>query len=371
MNISRRSRLTIGLLTITTALCGQTAVRVNVGGTEYIDSSSNSWVADTGCSSSTTFARGGTIANTNDQILYRTGRSDTGAISCAYTVQNFAFYYVTLRFAETDPAVTRVGDRVFNVIINGAMRYNNLDILKVALAKNTALDLTFGPIPVSTGQVIVTLATVAGLGPVLQAVAAVVVQSSVTSSWSDNGSYIFNNNIGYVKVISQFDVPLLNVYNSSGITRLNLYRGTSQGSNSLAIFNPDGPNLGVIDADGGFVSYVSSKRKITHVANLALSANDVCVDWSDKDDLNDLTQVFDSQLCRVAANQLGIKDQSGGYADLVLRKLITSGTGVEGTCNSGSRGRIVFVAGAAGVSDTLRVCRKDAADAYAWVALPN
>ena len=41
----------------------------------------------------------------------------------------------------------------------------------------------------------------------------------------------------------------------------------------------------------------------------------------------------------------------------------------EPTCNSSNRGKITMVYGGAGVLDTLRVCRKDAADAYAWTAL--
>jgi len=43
--------------------------------------------------------------------------------------------------------------------------------------------------------------------------------------------------------------------------------------------------------------------------------------------------------------------------------------GTEATCSSSTRGYVVMVQGGAGVADTLRVCRKDAADAYAWTAL--
>jgi hypothetical protein len=43
--------------------------------------------------------------------------------------------------------------------------------------------------------------------------------------------------------------------------------------------------------------------------------------------------------------------------------------GVTGGSASINRGRIVSIAGAAGVSDSLRVCRKDDSNAYAWTAL--
>jgi len=41
----------------------------------------------------------------------------------------------------------------------------------------------------------------------------------------------------------------------------------------------------------------------------------------------------------------------------------------EPTCNSSNRGKLTMVQGGAGVADTFRICRKDAADAYAWTAL--
>lgn len=44
-------------------------------------------------------------------------------------------------------------------------------------------------------------------------------------------------------------------------------------------------------------------------------------------------------------------------------------SGARPTCNSAARGTIHYSPGGAGVADALEVCRKDAADAYAWVAL--
>jgi len=44
-------------------------------------------------------------------------------------------------------------------------------------------------------------------------------------------------------------------------------------------------------------------------------------------------------------------------------------TGTKPTCDSTYRGTIFYVAGGAGVLDTLEVCRKDAADNYAWISL--
>lgn len=44
-------------------------------------------------------------------------------------------------------------------------------------------------------------------------------------------------------------------------------------------------------------------------------------------------------------------------------------TGTRPTADAAHRGTVFYVAGGAGVADTLEICRKDAADNYAWVAL--
>jgi hypothetical protein len=44
-------------------------------------------------------------------------------------------------------------------------------------------------------------------------------------------------------------------------------------------------------------------------------------------------------------------------------------SGSEGTCSSSTRGRMVMVFGGSGAADTVRICSKDAAGAYAWRTL--
>lgn len=48
-------------------------------------------------------------------------------------------------------------------------------------------------------------------------------------------------------------------------------------------------------------------------------------------------------------------------------KIFTSGA--QPTCDSTIRGGMWRILGGAGVADTFEICRKDAADAYAWVTL--
>jgi hypothetical protein len=61
----------------------------------------------------------------------------------------------------------------------------------------------------------------------------------------------------------------------------------------------------------------------------------------------------------------GSNDFTGAISALELRLL----NGSEGTCSSSTRGRMVMVFGGSGAADTVRICSKDAADAYAWLTL--
>lgn len=52
-----------------------------------------------------------------------------------------------------------------------------------------------------------------------------------------------------------------------------------------------------------------------------------------------------------------------------LQRSVQLTGGVEPTCNAAARGTLWMVQGGAGVADTVKVCTKDAADAYGWRAL--
>jgi hypothetical protein len=130
---------------------GSTApILIHSGGASYIDSMDNVWAADTdsigGETSSTTHA----IFNTPDPTLYQTDRY--GAFSYQFTVPNGA-YAVTLKFAEI--YWTAVGQRAFNVAINGTPVLTNFDIVAAAGAPNTAIDETF-PVEVTGGSITIT-----------------------------------------------------------------------------------------------------------------------------------------------------------------------------------------------------------------------
>lgn len=121
--------------------------RVNSGGGSYIDSNSNTWLADQAYSvggwgfttyNGGSFSTSTAIANAIDDPLYQTER--WGMPGYRFTVPN-GTYQVTLRFAEIYQWASR-GSRVFNVTIEGALVLLNFDIFSLA-GGYRALDMTF------------------------------------------------------------------------------------------------------------------------------------------------------------------------------------------------------------------------------------
>ncbi|HEY1336473.1 MAG TPA: malectin domain-containing carbohydrate-binding protein [Bryobacteraceae bacterium] len=126
---------------------GFTPIRVNAGGTAYVDSLGQTWAADTGYSGGNTWSVSNSIANTNAPALYQTCR--WGSFSYHYSVPNGS-YTVKLKFAEVSRAGS--GQRLFSVAINGGAVLSNFDIFASAGGEFVALDKPF-PVNVSNGQI--------------------------------------------------------------------------------------------------------------------------------------------------------------------------------------------------------------------------
>lgn len=77
---------------------------------------------------------------------------------------------------------------------------------------------------------------------------------------------------------------------------------------------------------------------------------------------------WDSGLRRVSAGLVGVTDGSTGQGKLQVGGLQFV-TGSRPTCDASARGFVWYVAGGAGVADTIEICGKAAADTYSWVAL--
>jgi hypothetical protein len=68
-----------------------------------------------------------------------------------------------------------------------------------------------------------------------------------------------------------------------------------------------------------------------------------------------------------AATAFKLMPTAGGTG--ALRPVAIGDGGTKPTCDASNRGGLWYDAGAAGALDTLEVCRKDAANNYAWVSL--
>ena len=128
-------------------------IRVNCGGPQYKDVNGYLWSADYGYSSgSTSASTTASISGTTDPTLYQTYRWQSGTLQYQFSVPN-GTHTINLRFAET--VYSAVGQRKFNIALNGQTVRSNLDIYATAGA-NKALKLTFS-VPVTNGQVLIQL----------------------------------------------------------------------------------------------------------------------------------------------------------------------------------------------------------------------
>lgn len=158
-------------------------VRVNVGGPLYVDPSGNTWLADTGCTSTSTYNRGAiAIAGTTSDTIYQTGRTATSSLSCTYAVAANTYYYVTLLLAETDSTVTAAGPnaRVLNIFINGVEYYKALNVLATSAQFASAYNVTPPPIAVGPDAQITVMVTQQAGQPMLSGLQ--IITASVTTS---------------------------------------------------------------------------------------------------------------------------------------------------------------------------------------------
>jgi len=124
-------------------------IAVRVGGGAYTDTQSIVWSADNSFTGGSTATTTNAISNTPDQPLYQAERY--GTFSYQFTVPN-GTYNVTLKFSENYWSV--VGQRNFNVIINGSQVLSGFDIVAAAGAPFTAVDKTFAT-SVTGGSIVI------------------------------------------------------------------------------------------------------------------------------------------------------------------------------------------------------------------------
>ncbi len=157
------------ILAIMAALCfpkgvlAQQPIRVNCGGAGLTDSKGQVWQADAGYNWGNVSTIPAVVNGTSDQGLYQQGRYNpnfSAGMVYAFAVPN-GQYHVNLYFAETYAATQVKGARVFNVKMQGAAAFSNLDIFAeagagAALIKGADVTVSNGQISIEFDNVVQT-----------------------------------------------------------------------------------------------------------------------------------------------------------------------------------------------------------------------
>jgi len=114
---------------------GHLMYAINAGGSAFTASSGINYQADMGFTGGVTYKNTNAINNTVDDALYQSERN--GVFSYALPIDN-GTYEITLKFAEI--YFSTAGKRQFDIIIEGAEFWSNLDIFASA-GKNTTFDV--------------------------------------------------------------------------------------------------------------------------------------------------------------------------------------------------------------------------------------
>jgi chitodextrinase len=161
---------------------GSTAVaRVNAGGGAFVDAAGNTWSADFGFNTGATYSNPSAISGTVNDGLYQSERYDVSSspeLTYSFNLPN-GDYTVNLHFAEIYSGAARVGGRVFDVLVEGQLRIDNLDIFS-RVGDNTALIISL-PVTISDGQL--NIAFVHGVdNPKISAIEVLGAQASVDTT---------------------------------------------------------------------------------------------------------------------------------------------------------------------------------------------
>ncbi len=127
------------------------SIYVNAGGGAFVDSSGNTWLADVNFNTGTAFSTSAPIAGSTDGQPYQSERWDSpsGAELMYSFILDPGFYQVRLHFAEIYSGASQVGQRVFDVLIEGQVVLDDFDMIadsgfQTAIVKEFGVTLTDG-----------------------------------------------------------------------------------------------------------------------------------------------------------------------------------------------------------------------------------
>lgn len=116
-------------------------IRINAGGPAYVDTLGHTWAADNGFNTGKSSTEAATVTGTTDPQLFKTVRFDESPspeLAYAFAVPN-GTYTIRLYLAETNGSLMAAGKRVFDVRVQGALAFDNVDIYSQAGGGGKAL----------------------------------------------------------------------------------------------------------------------------------------------------------------------------------------------------------------------------------------
>jgi large repetitive protein len=111
---------------------GAAPIRVNAGGPSFVDSNGNTWLADTNYNTGVTYSVTDPINGAPDGQPYQSERWDrpSGSELMYSFILEPNDYLVRIHFAEIWHGTSNVGDRYFDVLIEGQQVLDNFDIVE-------------------------------------------------------------------------------------------------------------------------------------------------------------------------------------------------------------------------------------------------
>ena len=124
----------------------QGPILINVGGPTYVDSMGNVWETDAQWNAGESYNDDSPIAGTRDEPLYQSqkvGRPYAPPLQYEIPVDNNGdgTYQIHLHFSEIQPEAMAVGARVFDIVVEGSVVVENLDVYS-EVGHHTALTKT-------------------------------------------------------------------------------------------------------------------------------------------------------------------------------------------------------------------------------------
>jgi len=140
---------------------GAAPIRVNAGGSGFVDSLGDTWIADANYNTGNTYSTSAPITGSSDGQPYQSERWDSpsGSELMYSFILDPGPYQVRLHFAEIYSGASQVGNRIFDVLVEGQLVLDNFDAVadsgfQTAIVKEFEVTLVDGTLNIQLLHVV-------------------------------------------------------------------------------------------------------------------------------------------------------------------------------------------------------------------------